>query len=151
MSTQYSHTAQRLADLQDLERETLITLWVQAFGDRPFKGARRQTLLRGVSYAVQAQSEGDLSKRTKRKLLKLAVDAPDHVLKNSNSARHNSPQVQLGTQLVREWNGKTYTVHVTDNGCILNGVAYGSLSAVAKAITGAHWSGPRFFGVRSPS
>lgn len=58
------------------------------------------------------------------------------------------PKLQLGSQMVREWNGKTYTVHATDQGFVLNGVTYGSLTAVAKAITGAHWSGPRFFGVR---
>jgi len=51
--------------------------------------------------------------------------------------------------LVREWNGKTHKVIVTNKGYVLNGVPYASLSAAAKAITGAHWSGPRFFGVAS--
>ena len=57
------------------------------------------------------------------------------------------PKTKLGTQLVREWNGRTHTVHVTDKGYVMSGVTYSSLSAAAKAITGAHWSGPRFFGV----
>lgn len=137
-----------LADLKDLERGDLLTLWAKAYGSPPFKGARRGTLLRGVSYAEQAKREGGLAKRTKHKLIKLATGKTASGPTSCKSASSSSlPKTQLGTELVREWNGKTYTVHVTDKGCVLNGVTYGSLSAVAKAITGAHWSGPRFFGV----
>lgn len=88
-----------------------------------------------------------LSKRTKRKLIKLAAGDADASKKSSKPTASRLPKTQVGTQLVREWNGRTYTVHVMDQGCVMNGVTYGSLSAVAKAITGAHWSGPRFFGV----
>ena len=52
-----------------------------------------------------------------------------------------------GTHLVREWNGRTYRVEVTDEGYVLDGTTYGSVSAVAKRITGTAWSGPRFFGL----
>lgn len=52
-----------------------------------------------------------------------------------------------GAQLLREWNGRTYRVIVTDDGYEMDGRTYRSLSAIAKHITGAHWSGPRFFGV----
>ena len=50
-----------------------------------------------------------------------------------------------GTQLVREWNGRIYRVLVTDDGFEMDGQTYRSLSAIAKRITGAGWSGPRFF------
>lgn len=50
-----------------------------------------------------------------------------------------------GTRLVREWNGRMHVVEVTDDGFVWNGKSYRSLSAIAKRITGAHWSGPRFF------
>lgn len=53
-----------------------------------------------------------------------------------------------GTQLVREWNGRVYRVDVTADGFEKDGQAYTSLSAVAKRITGAEWSGPRFFGLK---
>ncbi len=52
-----------------------------------------------------------------------------------------------GSGLVREWNGRLYRVEVGDNGYVLDGVTYRSLSAVAKKITGTAWSGPRFFGL----
>lgn len=58
-----------------------------------------------------------------------------------------SPILLTGTQLVREWNGRPYRVEVTEAGFVLDGKCYSSLSAIAKKITGAHWSGPRFFGL----
>lgn len=52
-----------------------------------------------------------------------------------------------GTRLVREWNGRNHTVEVLEQGFLCDGQRYRSLSAVARAITGARWSGPRFFGL----
>jgi hypothetical protein len=52
-------------------------------------------------------------------------------------------------RLIREWNGSSHVVEVVDGGFLWNGKRYGSLSAVARAITGARWSGPRFFGLES--
>ena len=54
--------------------------------------------------------------------------------------------LKTGTRLVREWNGRAYQVEVIENGFLMDGKHYRSLSAIAKRITGAHWSGPRFFG-----
>ena len=51
-----------------------------------------------------------------------------------------------GMRLVRDWNGRRYCVDVGDKGFIFDGKTYSSLSAIARKITGAHWSGPRFFG-----
>lgn len=56
-------------------------------------------------------------------------------------------RLRPGTHLVREWNGRTYQVDVVEYGYRLDGKEYRSLSAIARKITGAHWSGPRFFGV----
>ncbi|WP_261391086.1 DUF2924 domain-containing protein [Roseovarius atlanticus] len=52
-----------------------------------------------------------------------------------------------GAHLVREWNGRTYQVDVTDTGYHLDGRSLRSLSAIARHITGTNWSGPRFFGL----
>jgi hypothetical protein len=57
------------------------------------------------------------------------------------------PSIKPGTRLVREWNGRTHHVEVLDKGFRWNDRTYRSLSSIAKAITGAHWSGPRFFGL----
>ncbi|WP_270918400.1 DUF2924 domain-containing protein [Parasedimentitalea psychrophila] len=59
-----------------------------------------------------------------------------------------SPALRSGGRLLRQWNGVTYTVDETDTGFVWNGARYRSLSAIARAITGAHWSGPRFFGLK---
>ena len=60
-----------------------------------------------------------------------------------------TPKLAPGTQLVREWNGRTWQVEVVKGGFVCRGKRYRSLSAIAKMITDAHWSGPRFFGLRS--
>ena len=52
-----------------------------------------------------------------------------------------------GTRLMREWNGRMHVVDVTDDGFVFDGKTYRSLSAIARRITGVHWSGPRFFGL----
>ena len=52
-----------------------------------------------------------------------------------------------GGRLLREWNGVTHVVEVTETGFLWNGETWRSLSAIARAITGTHWSGPRFFGL----
>jgi len=63
------------------------------------------------------------------------------------------PEIALkpGTRLVRTWNGKSYHVLVGDEGFEYDGRQFGSLSHIAEEITGAHWSGPRFFGLRKRS
>lgn len=57
----------------------------------------------------------------------------------------NVSHLAAGTRLVREWNGRTYHVDVIAGGFVWNGARYQSLSAIAREITGARWSGPRFF------
>ena len=53
----------------------------------------------------------------------------------------------IGTRLIREWNGQTVTVEVIERGFSYDGQVYRSLSEIAREVTGAHWSGPRFFGL----
>ena len=57
------------------------------------------------------------------------------------------PPPAPGTRLMREWNGRMHVVDITDQGVLFDGKLYRSLTAVAKRITGTHWSGPRFFGL----
>jgi hypothetical protein len=56
--------------------------------------------------------------------------------------------MKAGGRILREWNGVTHVVDVLDLGFRWNGTTYRSLSAIARAITGARWSGPRFFGLK---
>ena len=59
--------------------------------------------------------------------------------------------LKTGTRLVRSWNGKSYHVLVCDDGFEFEGRHSDSLSHIAREITGAHWSGPRFFGLKKRS
>lgn len=69
--------------------------------------------------------------------------------KPNRPAKPSILTIRTGTHLVREWNGRTYQVEALEKGFRLDGKIYRSLSATAKKITGAHWSGPRFFGLES--
>jgi len=138
-----SRIADEIARLETLDRAELVEAWMAAYGTPPFKGARRPSLLRGLSYHTQCKSFGPLRKSTQKTLMKVTRTGDPPIAK----VKSVTPKAKLGSQLVREWNGQTYSVHVTDTGFVMNGVTYRSLSSVTKAITGAHWSGPRFFGV----
>ena len=101
-------------------------------------------LLRGIAYRLQERVHGSVSSKTVRAIRRLSEQAAQNT--SATVARVN---VKPGTRLVRNWNGTTYSVLVTDDGFLLGEQRFGSLSHVAKAITGAHWSGPRFFGVKA--
>ncbi|MFS0736663.1 DUF2924 domain-containing protein [Sphingomonas sp. 1P06PA] len=62
-------------------------------------------------------------------------------------SRRKRPGLAPGTQLVRSWNGRSISVMVSDDGYIWEDRSYGSLTAIAREVTGTNWSGPRFFGL----
>ncbi|MBO6540457.1 MAG: DUF2924 domain-containing protein [Rhizobiaceae bacterium] len=65
----------------------------------------------------------------------------------SSEAPMIKPRPTPGTRLMREWNGRMHVVDITEDGILFEGKLYRSLTAVARRITGTHWSGPRFFGL----
>lgn len=73
------------------------------------------------------------------------VSDADAVALSSKPRRRNT--VSPGARLVREWNGKTHVVDVVEEGFVFQAKVHKSLTAIAHQITGAHWSGPRFFGL----
>ena len=75
--------------------------------------------------------------------------SPLSPLSPSSSPLSSPTPVSLspGSRLVREWHGKAHHVDVIEEGFVFEGKTYASLSAIAREITGARWSGPRFFGV----
>jgi hypothetical protein len=125
------------ASLEELRRE-----WRRLYRSEPPR-ASRDLLIRGIGYRRQEIQHGGLSKSTRRKLKTLAKMfrtegrvAPDPGL-----------SLKPGARLVREWHGRTHTVTVAEDGFEYAGTTYPSLTKIAKKITGAHWSGPRFFGL----
>lgn len=135
--------ADYLASLPTLPRDTLVERWTAVFGRPPPKGMSRRLIERAVAYQLQAQALGGLKAGVLRKLKRHAA------VRDTNSIDRNIASAQLapGTQLIREWNGRNHTVEVTAAGLLWSGSTYRSLSAVAQAITGTKWSGPRFFGL----
>lgn len=103
----------------------------------------RDLLIRTIAYRMQELAHGGLSKATQRQL-----DALTKELKIKGTIAV-TPDLSLkpGTRLVREWRGRTHTVVVMENGLAYAGKVFPSLTKIAHAITGAHWSGPRFFGM----
>jgi len=94
---------------------------------------------KAIGFEMQCKTFGYSSKSTERRLKAIAHG---DVAKTPSAA-----SIKPGTHLIREWNGRTYQVEATKEGYVLDGTTYRSLSAIAKKITGAHWSGPRFFGL----
>lgn len=110
----------------------------------PAPGLSSDLLARGIAWRVQEKRTGGLAPAVERELVRLA--SQDRLLAKSSALPAAS--LRPGTRLVRSWNGETYSVLVTDDGYVFNDQTFGSLSSIAKAITGAKWSGPRFFGLK---
>jgi hypothetical protein len=104
----------------------------------------RDLLVRGITYKLQERAYGGLSTATARRLERASADPLDR-----GSAKPPPPiSLRPGTRLVREWREVTHTVLIHADGIEWRGQRYRSLSVVARKITGARWSGPRFFGLR---
>jgi hypothetical protein len=100
-------------------------------------------LVLALSYRVQEIEHGGLGKSTHRKLQTIAK-----ALRTTGRVGPTpSFNLKPGARLVREWHGRTHTVTVTEDGFEYAGTSYPSLTKIAKKITGAHWSRPRFFGL----
>src|ERR1700724_2528022 len=104
----------------------------------------RDLLVRGITYKLQERAYGGLSMATARKLEQAGADSL------SRGSVIPAPPISLrpGTRLVREWRGVTHMVLIHADGNEWRGQRYRSLTIVARKITGARWSGPRFFGLR---
>lgn len=128
--------------LQSLALDRLREEWRRIYQTPPPRRLSRDILLRGITYKMQENAFGGLSKAMLRKL---QPSAPTDPLSAKN--RRPRPSFKPGTRLVREWHGVTHTVVILADGVEWRGQRYPSLSVVAREITGAHWSGPRFFGL----
>lgn len=137
-----------IAGLPDLSRAELRIRWHQCYQSTAPDRLSRDLLVRGIAFKLQEQALGGLSQSTKRKLQSLAK----RLKTEDRTAFDFGTTLKPGAKLVREWHNRTHTVIVREEGFDYNGQRYRSLSHIARLITGVHWSGPRFFGLRqSPS
>jgi len=131
--------AKELANLPHIDRTLLKERWQELYGAPPPVSFSQRFLLRGIAYRLQEKTFGGLKLSTKK------------LFKKSEPERNVSVPaitVKSGTKLLREWHGTIHEVIVQDAGVLFNGKSYRSLTEVAQLITGAHWSGPRFFGLK---
>ncbi len=147
--------------LADLSREELARRWQRAFSNPPPRGVSRALLELGIAWHLQVRHHGGPTPSTSRHLQKLArlrfgggsdaaglAEAEPGVVGRDGQGTMPAMKLLPGMRLVREWHGRTCQVDVTEDGFLFEGRHFASLSVIARLITGAHWSGPRFFGLR---
>lgn len=164
-----------LEQLGSMSRNELVERWQAAYGCPPPAGARRELLMYAAGWHIQYKRLAGFSSEVRRMLrreverigrecrtvqLQSSDDEHDDVYPSivpsngeaSGPSARAEPSAErrklaAGARLLRDWNGRTHVVDVVESGYLYEGKTYRSLSAIARRITGAHWSGPRFFGL----
>jgi hypothetical protein len=126
--------------IRSLGIEALRKRWRLMFGAAPPKGLTKHIIARMIADRTQAEAFGGLDRETVKLLDRLARCGRPNGLNR---------RVKTGTLLVREYQGERHTVTVVPDGFLWQDSTYPSLSAIARAITGTAWNGPRFFGLRA--
>src|SRR5712691_7974278 len=111
------------------------------FGATPPAGLTKDIFARMIAYRIQEEGFGGLDRETIKLL--------DRLARGEKAGTELNRRLKAGTVLVREYQGERHTVTVVPDGFVWQGTTYGSLSTIARAITGTAWGGPRFFGLRS--
>jgi hypothetical protein len=128
--------------LVDRSTQDLRLAWRELHRTGPPQGLSRDLLIRALAHRLQEETLGGTSRAQQRRMQTLAREFE----KGSGSS---DPGIMLrtGTTLMRQWRGHTHTILVRDDGFEYEGRHYRSLTVIAERITGAHWSGTRFFGL----
>src|SRR5215472_14715825 len=143
--TSYADVAEvdrQIAELVDRSTPELRLAWRQSYGTGPPLGLSRDLLIRALTNQLQEQSYGGMSRALRRRLQTLAGE-----FDRDGASFDPGLVLKTGTTLVRQWRGQAYTILVREDGFEYEGQRYRSLTMIAERITGAHWSGPRFFGL----
>jgi hypothetical protein len=141
-----SATSTLASDLAALPRQSYAELqaeWRRLYRSPPPKQTSRDLLELGIAWALQDKALGGLTPAARRQLAALA----ETLGRGGDIAAPRTTSLKAGARLVREWNGETHDVLVLKDGFRWRDATWPSLSAIAREITGARWSGPRFFGI----
>ncbi|WP_205651042.1 DUF2924 domain-containing protein [Tsuneonella mangrovi] len=133
---------ERLDRLTAMTPSEVKAEWRRAFGTPAPPAFGIALTTRAIAARYQEQALGGL---TRAELRMLEVQA-----RRNERKPKTAPVVKPGTWLSRTWHGEVHEVVVLDGAYEYRGSRFASLSAIAREITGAHWSGPRFFGLHSP-
>jgi hypothetical protein len=136
----------QIAELIDRSTSELRLAWRQLHRTGPPQGLSRDLLIRALVHQLQERAAGGASRGLRRRLQTLTGEF------DKKSASLDTGIVpKTGTTLVRQWRGHAHIVLVREDGLEYEGERYRSLTVIAERITGAHWSGPRFFGLTKRS
>ena len=142
---------EEIAELRAMKVPELVDRYEAVFG-KPARTKHREWLWRRVAWKIQEQRFGGLSEVAKRRLDELIAELDLHLAEGRTvgggvRGRRRRGDPVVGTTLVREWRGQEIHATRTEEGWEHDGVVHRSLSAVAKAVTGSHVSGPAWFGL----
>ena len=129
--------------LEAMDTRSLRAVWEGEVGRPPPSHASDDYIRSVLAYRIQEIESPKLYAATRRRLERIAVGFDG----NPDQRPAPSARMKAGTKLLRQWYGVTHEVTVLDGGFEYRGMRYRSLSAIARTITGARWSGPRFFGL----
>ena len=132
----------QIAELVDRSTHELRLAWRQLHHTGPPQGLSRDLLIRALANQLQERTHGGVSRALRRRLQTLAGE-----FEKGSASFDPGIVLKTGTTLVRQWREHAHTVLVREDGFEYEGQLFRSLSVIAERITGAHWSGPRFFGL----
>ena len=132
----------QIAELVDRSTHELQLAWRQLHRTGPPHGLSRDLLIRALANQLQEWIHGGASGALRRRLQTLAG-----AFDRDGASFDPGVVLKTGTTLVRQWRGHAHSVLVREDGFEYEGQRYRSLTMIAERITGAHWSGPRFFGL----
>jgi len=136
-------SARDVASLSALGTSTLKQRWKALFGVDASRSVGRSLMIQAIAYRLQEKALGGLKPSAARILDRIGESRP-----KGASERIPRRKASAGTVLIREWRGVSHRITVLDSDVVYRGRRYKSLSEVARVITGTHWSGPLFFGLK---
>ena len=137
-----------VANLEGLDLNGLRRQWRAHLGGEAPAHLPRWLLMKVLAYRLQSDSFGGLEKSIQRMLRSERDDAAAAPFDRRAPQTRDGVGLKVGALLVREWNGQLERVMIPEEGFAWNGQTFGSLSQIAKAMTGTNWNGHRFFGLR---
>jgi hypothetical protein len=135
-----------IAGLVAQSTHDLRLAWRQLHRTGPPLGLSRDLLMRALAHQLQERTHGGASRALRRRMQSLTGE-----FEKGGASFDPGIVLKTGTTLVRQWRGHTHTILVREDGLEYEGQRYRSLTVIAERITGAHWSGPRFFGLTKRS
>lgn len=120
-----------LTELMSLNRSQLISCWQETFGVAAPKQCGQELMRQALGWEIQARVHGGHTAASRKQL-----------------RQRPTTKLSTGSKLIRVWQGETHQVDIRPEGFLYKGQTWKSLSAIAKEITGTHWSGPVFFGLK---